>query len=52
VSFVFFREFRDSQLPPKRSVQQGLEEMFRLALGFALLGAQPLEFVYGSLKHE
>ena len=39
-SFVFFREFRDSQLPPKRPVQQRLEEMLRLALGFVLLGAQ------------
>jgi hypothetical protein len=36
---VSFREFRDSQLPPKRLVQQRLEEMLRLALGFALLGA-------------
>jgi len=33
-------------------VQRGLEEMLRLALGFALLGAQPLEFVDGGLKHE
>jgi len=36
---VSFREFRDSQLPPKRLVQQRLEEILRLALGFALLGA-------------
>ena len=49
---MFFREFRDSQLPPKRPVQQRLEEMLGLALGFALLGAQPLEFVDRSLKHE
>ena len=34
-----FREFRDSQLPPKRPVQQRLEQILRLALGFALLGA-------------
>jgi hypothetical protein len=33
-------------------VQQRLEEVLRLALGFALLGAQPLELVDGSLKHE
>jgi len=33
-------------------VQQGWEEMLRLALGFALLGAQLLELVDGSLKHE
>jgi len=26
--------------------------MLRLALGFALLGVQPLESVDGSLKHE
>jgi hypothetical protein len=33
------------QLPLKRLVQQRLEEVLRLALGFALLGAQPLESV-------
>jgi hypothetical protein len=32
-------------------VQQRLEQVLRLTLGFALLGAQPLESV-GSLKHE
>jgi hypothetical protein len=37
---------------PETPVQQGLEENLELALGFALLGAQPLEFVDGSLKHE
>jgi hypothetical protein len=40
-----FREFRDSHLPPKRPMQQRLEQVLRLALGFALLGAQPLELV-------
>jgi hypothetical protein len=29
-----------------------LEQVLRLALGFALLSAQPLESVDGSLKHE
>jgi hypothetical protein len=38
-SCMFFREFRDSQRPLKGPVQQRLEEMLRLALGFALLGA-------------
>jgi len=38
VSFVIHNS------PPKRPVQQRLEEMLRLMLGFALLGAQPLEF--------
>jgi hypothetical protein len=33
-SCMFFREFRDSQLPLKGPVQQRLEEMLRLALGF------------------
>ena len=33
------------QRPPKRPVEQGLEEVLRLALGFALLGAQTLETV-------
>ena len=39
-------------------MQQRLKEMLRLALGFALLGAQPLEFADGALfiesglKHE
>ena len=44
-TFVSFRGFRDSHLPPKRPAQQRLEQMFRLALGLALLGAQPLEFL-------
>jgi hypothetical protein len=35
--FVSFRELRVSHLFPKRPVQQRLEEMLRLALGFALL---------------
>ena len=39
-SFVFFREFRDSQLPLKRLVQQRLEQMLGLALGLVLLEAQ------------
>jgi len=33
-------------------VQQGLEQVLGLALGFALLSVQPLEFVDGNLKHE
>jgi hypothetical protein len=33
----------DSNLPPKRPIQQRLEQMLRLALRLALLGAQPLE---------
>ena len=40
-SFVSFREFRDSQLLPKRPVQQRLEQMLRLALGFILPGESP-----------
>jgi hypothetical protein len=34
-----------SQFPLKCLVEQGLEQVLRLALGFALLGAQALEFV-------
>ena len=34
VSFVI-------HIPPKRPVQQGLEQMLGLALGFGLLGTQP-----------
>jgi hypothetical protein len=34
-----------SQLPPKRPLQQRLKQMLHLAFRFALLGAQPLEFV-------
>jgi len=33
-------------------MQQRLEQMLRLALGFALLGAQPLELMDSSPKHE
>jgi hypothetical protein len=33
-------------------VQQRLEQMLCLTLGFALLGVQPLELVDGRLKHE
>jgi len=47
-----FREFRGSQLPPKRPLQQRLEQVLRLALGFALLGAQPLEFVDSAVRRE
>ena len=35
----------DLHLPPNRLVEEGLEEMGRLALRLVLLGAQPLEFV-------
>ena len=33
-------------------MQQRLEQMLRLALGFALLGAQPLEFVDNIVSDE
>jgi hypothetical protein len=33
-----------SHLSQKRPIQQRLKQMLRLALGFALLGAQALEF--------
>jgi hypothetical protein len=39
----------DSNLPPKRPVQQRLEQMLRLALRLVLLRAQPLESVERSL---
>ncbi len=35
------------QLSPKRPMQQRLEQVLRLALGFALLGTQPLELTDG-----
>jgi len=47
-----------AHLPPKGAVEEGLEEVFDLALGFALPGAQSLEFMDGApfvescLKHE
>ena len=37
-----FRDLGDSKLPPKRPIQQRLEQVLRLALRLALLGAQPL----------
>ena len=35
----------NSNLPPKRPMEQRLEQVLRLALHLALLGAQPLDFV-------
>ena len=40
------RSILPSQLPAKRMVQQRLEEVLRVAVGFALLGAQVFESVY------